>query len=315
MDMNISRDSELLIVAPSGYETVIYIENFAGNYLPAKTVRYQGGGHGGNVAYYLSNLGVTCSLYTHWGDDLPGIRARQTMLEAGVDISLCKVFPGETSQSNYLVNIGKMKKTIMNFGSALAIQGTDPDIKTIPKVLYTSLLPVEPALTLVKKVRQMEGEVVLGFQIPTLSANSLGLTHEILEETLPLVNHAIGSHGVVAEEFKSDLKAPELVLWLKNRYPNLKTVVLTDGQNGSYAYVDGEIIHQPAFGVNEVDSTGAGDQFSAVFLRDYILRGIPLTTTMKRAALYSAVVCGKEGSRVLVTDEELDFLRGEELVE
>lgn len=311
MNRLLVNDRDILIVAPAGYETVIHIDKLEGDYLPAKTVRYQGGGHGGNVAYYLSNLGVKCSLYTHWGDDLPGIKARETMLEAGVDISLCRVFKGETSQSNYLINIGRDKKTIMNFGSALAIEANELNIKALPQVLYTSLLPVKPALNLIKKVRQMEGEVVLGFQIPTLSANSLGLTHEILEETLPLVNHAIGSHGVVAEEFKSDLKAPELVLWLKNRYPNLKTVVLTDGKKGSYAYAHGEIIHQPAFPIVEVDSTGAGDQFSAVFLRDYILRGIPLASCMRRGALFSAQVCSREGSRVLVTDKEIDLLRGD----
>lgn len=315
MSVNWDREGELLIVAPSGYETVIYLENFEGSYMPAKTVRYQGGGHGGNVAYYLSNLGVKCSLYTHWGDDLPGIKARQSMLDARVDITLCKVFSGETSQSNVLVNIGKGKKTIMNFGSALAIEENSLDMKAVPKVLYTSLLPVKPALSFIKKAGEREGEVVLGFQIPTSVANSLGLTHEILEEALPLVNHVIGSYGVVAEEFNSNLKADELALWLKHRYPNLKTVVLTDGSNGSYAYADGEIIHQPAFGVKEVDPTGAGDQFSAVFLRDYILRGVPLAVSIRRAALYSALVCSKEGSRVLVTDEEIDLLRGEKLID
>ena len=111
----------------------------------------------------------------------------------------------------------------MNFGSALAIEENSLDMKAVPKVLYTSLLPVKPALSFIKKAGEREGEVVLGFQIPTSVANSLGLTHEILEEALPLVNHVIGKlWGVVAEEFNSNLKADELALWLKHRYPNLK---------------------------------------------------------------------------------------------
>lgn len=310
MHMELNSNKDVLVVAPAGYETVIQVNKLEEYYSEANSVDYQGGGHGGNLAYYLSNLGVRCALYTHWGDDLPGIKAQETMLKAGVDVALCRTFRGETSQSNFLINIGGTKKTIMNFGTALSMEADNAQVMPLSKLLYTSLLPVKPALTLIKRVNEMGGEVVLGFQIPTSVASQLGCTHEKVKEALPLTRHAIGSYSVVAEEFKSDLKAPELVLWLKDKFSNLKTVVITDGKNGSYAYANGELIHQPAFPIVEVDSTGAGDQFSAIFLRDYILRGIPLASSMRRAALYSAMVCSKQGSRVLVTDDEIDILCG-----
>ena len=80
--------------------------------MPAKTVRYQGSGHGGNVATTCLIWELNAPYIPHWGDDLPGIKARQSMLDARVDITLCKVFSGETSQSNVLVNIGKGKKPL-----------------------------------------------------------------------------------------------------------------------------------------------------------------------------------------------------------
>lgn len=306
------HNNEILVVAPSGYETVIRLENLAGNYTECTSIYYQGGGHGGNIAYYLSNLKVQCTLYTQWGDDLPGLKAKQTMLEAGVDISLCRVFAGETSQSNFLIHIGPDKKTIMNFGTALAVQDGDIISPHPPKVMYTSLLPVKPALNLIKSVKKAPVEVVLGFQIPTSITQSLGLTHEVLEQGLTYADHAIGSYSVAAEEFAIDLTPSRLVEWLNSKFPNLKTVVLTDGERGSYAYSQGELMYQPAIPVTEKDSTGAGDQFIAVFLKDYILSGLPLAAALERAAFYSALVSEKRGARVLVTDEDVERLRKEQ---
>ncbi|NLL17953.1 MAG: carbohydrate kinase family protein [Clostridia bacterium] len=310
--MNSPINNEILVVAPSGYETVIRLENLAGDYTECSSVYYQGGGHGGNIAFYLSNLHVSCALFTQWGDDLPGLKAKETMLEAGVDISLCRVFPGKTSQSNFLINIGPVKKTIMNFGTALAVQGGHVILPDMPKALYTSLLPVSPAFNLIKNVSKAPVEVVLGLQIPTSVTKSLGLTHEILEQGLSYADHAIGSYSVAAEEFATDLKPAQLVKWLQSQFPNLKTVVLTDGKRGSYAYAQGELLHQPAILVEEMDSTGAGDQFIAVFLKDYILSGVPLAAALERAAFYSALVSEKPGARVLVTDEDIDCLRKEQ---
>ena len=71
-------------------------------------------------------------------------------------------------------------------------------------------------------------------------------------------------------------------------------------------------MHQPAILVEEMDSTGAGDQFIAVFLKDYILSGVPLAAALERAAFYSALVSEKPGARVLVTDEDIDCLRKEQ---
>lgn len=313
----IPSNNNILITAPSGYETVIQIDNLQGDYVLANEVYYQGGGHGGNLAFYLSKLGVKCALYTHWGDDIAGFKAKQNMLEAGVDISLCQVFEGESSQSNYLINIGKNKKTIMNFGTALAKRGNIMDDLPTPNILYTSLLPTEPALNLINKVNKSGGEVILGFQIPTSVTKNLNLTHEIIEMALPHVGHVIGSYKVVADEFKSTLKPRELIIELYYRFPQLKTIILTDGKNGAFAYQKGtnkSVIHQPAFPITEIDATGAGDQFIAVFIQDYLLNGHSLAASLRRAAIYSAVVCLNYGSRILVTNNEVKKLINDERV-
>jgi sugar/nucleoside kinase (ribokinase family) len=47
-------------------------------------------------------------------------------------------------------------------------------------------------------------------------------------------------------------------------------VVVKDGANGSYAQCGGEVVHEPAIPVEVVDTTGAGDCFSAGFLRAWL---------------------------------------------
>jgi sugar/nucleoside kinase (ribokinase family) len=47
-------------------------------------------------------------------------------------------------------------------------------------------------------------------------------------------------------------------------------VVVKDGANGSYSCVQGMIKHVPAITVNPVDTTGAGDNFNAGFLRAWL---------------------------------------------
>ena len=44
-------------------------------------------------------------------------------------------------------------------------------------------------------------------------------------------------------------------------------VIVKDGANGSYARTGGETLHAPGIAVTPVDTTGAGDCFSAGFLR------------------------------------------------
>lgn len=47
-------------------------------------------------------------------------------------------------------------------------------------------------------------------------------------------------------------------------------LVVKDGGNGAYALVDGQLLHEPAIPAKPIDTTGAGDCFSAGFLRAWL---------------------------------------------
>ena len=78
---------------------------------------------------------------------------------------------------------------------------------------------------------------------------------------------------------------------LANQYSNLKIVLLTVGEEGSYAYdVKKEKLHYcKANKVKVVSTVGAGDSYGATFLVNY-LKGLDILTCMKLASIRSSQV-------------------------
>lgn len=81
---------------------------------------------------------------------------------------------------------------------------------------------------------------------------------------------------------------------LKALYPKAG-VVLTLGGDGAYCMAGDETIFQPAFPVEPVDTTAAGDTFTGYFVAG-ISRGEDLPTVMKRAAKAAAIAVSRPGA-------------------
>jgi len=75
-------------------------------------------------------------------------------------------------------------------------------------------------------------------------------------------------------------------------------VVVTDGIHGSWALErnSGEILHQRAFVVQPVDTTGCGDAYHAGYIVGF-LEGWPLEIRMEFGALLASHVAGRVGGR------------------
>jgi sugar/nucleoside kinase (ribokinase family) len=91
--------------------------------------------------------------------------------------------------------------------------------------------------------------------------------------------HHVNVLIVNTHEFAEIVKKPiEEIIFKKDvtdLMPFLKTkiVVVTDGKNGSYAYLYGKVIHEEAVlvpALKVLDTTGAGDAFSAGFIAGYL---------------------------------------------
>jgi sugar/nucleoside kinase (ribokinase family) len=82
-------------------------------------------------------------------------------------------------------------------------------------------------------------------------------------------------------------------------------VVVKDGSNGAYACDGSGIIHVPALPVQPVDTTGAGDCFSAGFVKAW-LDGLPLDDCLRWGnAVGGLSTLAPGGAGRVVTAEEV----------
>ena len=76
-----------------------------------------------------------------------------------------------------------------------------------------------------------------------------------------------------------------------------RIVVQTEGADGSYTVTKDEQFHVPAFDIDVVDTTGAGDVFHGAYIVG-LLHGWSLRQTAQFATAVSAIKCTKLGGRV-----------------
>ena len=81
---------------------------------------------------------------------------------------------------------------------------------------------------------------------------------------------------------------------IRKRFNNIKIIIITLGENGSYAYdcKEEKEYRCNAKKVNVVSTVGAGDSFSATFLINY-LSGFTIDICLKKASEISALVVSK----------------------
>ena len=81
-------------------------------------------------------------------------------------------------------------------------------------------------------------------------------------------------------------------------------VVVKDGEHGSYAVSQSEIVHVPAIQVAPIDTTGAGDCFNAGFIKAW-LEDLPLETCLRWGNVVgglSTQALGGTGKKITIED-------------
>lgn len=108
---------------------------------------------------------------------------------------------------------------------------------------------------------------------------------KINDEELVIVSRLFGYPGLDLEN----------KCWLLMGKYNLKMLILTCGENGSYVFTPGEVSIQKTPKVNVEDTVGAGDSFTAAFIAN-ILKGRDVKEAHRIAVETSAYVCTQKGA-------------------
>ena len=256
----------------------------------------QGGGPSATATFAAQRLGAKTAYIGAVGDDEAGQNILREFAEAGVDVSGMIERIGATSGVSYCWADQKQGKRSIAWarGTAKPLRADEVNLELVRscKVLHLDGHQTEAAIYAASEARAAGVSVCLdaGTMVPGIES--------ILENT----------DIVIASEWFAGKYTGEATLedqLVKLKGPRTRWVVATCGDNGSMGYDGHDFVTVPAFNVNVVDTTGAGDVFHGAFLHSY-LRGGDLTESMRFASGAAALKCEQMGGRTgIPTFEQL----------
>jgi sulfofructose kinase len=255
-----------------------------------------GGGMAANAAAAIARLGGSVELWSRVGDDDAGVKIRRGLKAVGVDARYVQSFEeGRSSTSAILVDDG---------GERMIVGARDVNMPS-----GTSWLPLErlkDAAAVLADLRWLEGariafETARAVGVTTVLDAELG-GREALSELLKLTDYAIFSSPAL-EEFASDATREKKLKRVAQLGPRHAGVTL--GSDG-YAWLEGGASFScPAFAVDVVDTTGAGDVFHGAFTLA-LVEGRATADCARMACAAAALKCMRLGARAgLPTRKEL----------
>ena len=262
----------------------------------------QGGGMVSTALVTLSRLGVSTAFVGKVGNDMAGRAVKREFDEYGVDSAHLIVEAGATTPvSMILVDESTGQRTIMAGGTTVEVSQTEVPAGTIADAKYLHLD------TTGRQAAMAAARIAHDAGVPVvLDADSLSRPQDI-EDLLRATDYLIASR-VFAEALTGRADPAEAVKSLAG-YGSSVTIV-TLGEEGSLTLADGRSFHTPAFSVEVVDTTGAGDVFHGAYTFG-LLQGWSLEKTSVFSSAVAALSCTWLGGRTGIPDlrSALDFLR------
>jgi sulfofructose kinase len=283
--------SRVIAVGHAALDRVYRIETFPPSPTKVRALAHveAGGGMAANAAAAIARLGGDVELWSRTGDDPAAARIRELLVEDGVDIAWVRSFPGGRSSTSAII--------VDAMGERLIVGERDASISTDPG--WLPLARIRDAAVVIADLRWPEAvEAAFGFArgaaVTTLLDADLG-GGAWLPRLLDLADYAIFS-GTALDAFATGETDEQKLRHVRGSHPS-RHVGVTRGSAG-YAWidVDGAVGFQPAFKVDVVDTTGAGDAFHGAFAWA-LANGHDEAECARIAAAAAAIKCRKLGGR------------------
>lgn len=289
------RAPRILVIGYNAFDVTVPL---AGLPVPgAKTecpgMRTGGGGPGATAAVALARLGARVRLVTALTDDAPGRAQRAELETEGVDLSLCPRVEGSSPLAVILVDAGREQRTILWSRGRLPV--LDPDLASEAWLDDTDLLYCdghEPGLVLrlTGSARRRGIPVVM----------DAGSVREGSAQLAAACTDVISSEGF-APALTGRIEPDAALRALRRMGP--ERVGMTLGERGALALVGEEVVPVPAYRVEVIDTTGAGDAFHAGYAFARAVGG-NLVACMRYGAAVAACKCRGWGGRAALPDRE-----------
>ncbi|WP_265306213.1 PfkB family carbohydrate kinase [Verminephrobacter eiseniae] len=262
----------------------------------ASDLREGGGGMAANAAAAAAKLGAAVQFWGRAGADDAGRAMKAQLAALGVDVTQLRLFEGARSSLSGIVVDRRGERMIVNFRGA----GLPAD----PGWLPLAALPGADAV--LADPRWPEGALALFGAarrqgLPTVLDGDVGDAADAawFDKLLPHTDHAIFSAPGLAHYATGACTLDAQLHFALARGCRLAAVTL--GEHG-LRWADASGLHSlPAFAVQAVDTTGAGDAFHGAFA--FALgAGWPVRRALRFSAAVAALKCQRPGGRAGLPD-------------
>jgi sulfofructose kinase len=246
---------------------------------------------GGQVASSMvaaSRLGLRVKYIGTIGDDERGRVQWDSLKDSGINLDHVFVRKGCPNQTAYII-IDRTTGERTVFWSRPDCLRLDPE-------------EIQPEMITCARLLHLDGHDTPAVERAAKIARSCGMPVTVdvdtiypgFERVLPHVTHLVASSEfpVAWTKEKDAVKA----LGLIQREYGIPVAAMTLGSYGALARVDGEVIYSPAFVVNCVDTTGAGDVFHGAFCYA-VLEGMAMRDALDFSNALAALNCRALGAR------------------
>jgi sugar/nucleoside kinase (ribokinase family) len=264
-----------------------------GDKIPVDAISYYPGGNAANIAIGLKHLGIGTSILTAFGDDSLSHLLEKHLVDEAIDILLSTNEKNAPCNYSTIISYNK-ERTIFTYHAPRVYQ-FPATLHEFPYIYLTSMGEgfeqfYESMIDWIKK----HSSTKLCFNPGSVQLHS---DKEIMKQLLSVSSYLFVNRQE-AEYFTSSTnsegKEQELIQALRSY--GISTIVITDGNNGSYVYAESSLYKASCFPTTVVEKTGAGDAFNAGFLAATI-KGLPIHDAILLATTNAASVIKTVGAQ------------------
>ncbi len=254
-----------------------------GGKVDATDLCVQGGGPIPNCMVGLRRLGLVTTVVAVVGDDMAGKISIEELRRERIDTRHVIVKKKPSATAYGFIEPDGRRTIALHRKIGISARDLKLDTFPIPRLVHLDGRDIEATVKLARWARKVGA--IVSFDIGSMRND---------------VTPALGfvDHLVVADAWAIPYTGARNVRKALTRLHGITggTVVITEGTKGATALEQGVFGHHPAYRVQAVDTTGAGDAFHVGYIYG-LLKGWDLPTRLKYGNATAGLKCTRPGAR------------------
>lgn len=288
--MNSTPTFDLVGVGLNATDTLLLVSHFpayAGK-VPFEAEILSPGGQVASALVTVAKLGMRVKYIGTVGDDVRGLVQMESLRETGMDLSDVEVRENCPNQTAYIIIDQSTGERTVLWSRPHCLR-LEPESITLEKIACARMLHIDghdtPAVEKAAQLARSRG-IPVTCDVDTIYSG--------FDRVLHSVDYLVASSEFPGQ-WTSDRDPFRALETIQSEYA-MKCAAMTLGSHGALARIGGKFYYSPAFVVNCVDTTGAGDIFHGAFCYA-VLKGMSIQETLEFSNAMAALNCTKLGAR------------------